>query len=297
VADLVPGYAERTTCLRAGGTYRERVLSREVSMRRSVLLSLFLLLTLLVPQSAQAIVYGEPDDGHDYVGAFVGTVTDPETGSSFLVQVCTGTLIDPDVVLSAAHCFVGLEEFGITDMHFTLDAVIDADMDGVVDPSVRLLSGEAVPHELFGSGGSNNTYDIAVFLLDAPVTSVAPAELPTAGFLDQRSVRDDTFVAVGYGTVRESRRQAFQGLGLGWRRMMAEQHLLSVRKAWAMFSMNQATGNGGTCYGDSGGPHLLGDVVVSLTVTGDTWCKATDLTYRLDTPWAREFLSRFVTLP
>ena len=61
--------------------------------------------------------------------------------------------------------------------------------------------------------------------------------------------------------------------------------------------MNVATGNGGTCYGDSGGPHFVGDTVVSITVTGDSMCKATDKTYRVDTPWAQEFLSQFVTIP
>ena len=61
--------------------------------------------------------------------------------------------------------------------------------------------------------------------------------------------------------------------------------------------MNQATGDGGTCYGDSGGPHFLADVVVSLTVTGDRWCKASDKTYRVDTQVARDFLANYVTLP
>jgi secreted trypsin-like serine protease len=67
--------------------------------------------------------------------------------------------------------------------------------------------------------------------------------------------------------------------------------------------MNQATGDGGTCYGDSGGPHFLGagstetDVVVSITVTGDTVCKATHKTYRVDTASARDFLDDFVDLP
>jgi hypothetical protein len=49
-----------------------------------------------------------------------------------------------------------------------------------------------------------------------------------------------------------------------------------------------STGSGGTCYGDSGGPHFLGGVesnlIVSITVTGDAMCRATDKTYRLDTP-------------
>ena len=38
-------------------------------------------------------------------------------------------------------------------------------------------------------------------------------------------------------------------------------------------------------------------MIVSITVTGDSVCKATDKTYRLDTPAARDFLDGFVTLP
>ncbi|HKI22367.1 MAG TPA: hypothetical protein VKA24_03010 [Gaiellaceae bacterium] len=65
--------------------------------------------------------------------------------------------------------------------------------------------------------------------------------------------------------------------------------------------MNPSTGSGGTCYGDSGGPHFLGgmtsSLLVSLTVTGDAMCRATDLTYRLDTYVAQEFLSPFGLVP
>jgi hypothetical protein len=37
--------------------------------------------------------------------------------------------------------------------------------------------------------------------------------------------------------------------------------------------------------------------IVSITVTGDAMCRATDKTYRLDTPAARDFLDDFVALP
>jgi hypothetical protein len=36
---------------------------------------------------------------------------------------------------------------------------------------------------------------------------------------------------------------------------------------------------------------------VSVTVTGDAVCKATDVTYRLDTHVARDFLDDFVVVP
>ena len=63
--------------------------------------------------------------------------------------------------------------------------------------------------------------------------------------------------------------------------------------------MNASTGNGGTCYGDSGGPNFLGDtgVIAAITITDDAVCRSTNVVYRLDTPSARAFLYDHVTLP
>ena len=109
---------------------------------------------------------------------------------------------------------------------------------------------------------------------------------------------------MGYGAVRESKNGGINSLMPGSARKVAEQTINSVNKAWVTFSMNPSTGNGGTCYGDSGGPHFLGDkgdankTIVAITVTGDTFCRSTDKTYRLDTPNARAFLDDFdVDLP
>ena len=71
---------------------------------------------------------------------------------------------------------------------------------------------------------------------------------------------------------------------------MATGGLLAVNPSWLRISMNPARGNGGTCYGDSGGPNFLGaggsetNVVAAITITGDAMCRATNVTYRLDTP-------------
>ncbi len=63
--------------------------------------------------------------------------------------------------------------------------------------------------------------------------------------------------------------------------------------------MNASTGNGDTCYGDSGGPNFLGDtnVIAAITITGDAVCHSTNVVYRLDTESARAFLDDYVTLP
>src|SRR5215211_7060840 len=134
---------------------------------------------------------------------------------------------------------------------------------------------------------------------------ITPAQLPTAGLLDQlkatHQLDDRTFTAVGYGTVREDKTGGPHSLFFDGVRRYALQHALNLEKAWLLLSMNPSTGNSGTCYGDSGGPHFLGgvdsDLVVSITITGDVWCRATDKTYRIDTPAARAFLDDFVTLP
>ncbi len=267
---------------------------------RRVLVAVFLGILPLVaaPQGAWAISYGEPDNGeHPNVAALVAVLTDAQTGVTTRQRFCTGTLIDRDMVLTASHCFAGVAaELPGASIYVTFADVIDADGDQFVDESVELLSGTPHSHPLFGSGGQNDPHDIAVFELDAPARET-PATLPEAGLLDDHSLRAETFTAVGYGLVRETNRKAYQSILPSYRRMQADQHINSVTKAWVTFSMNLATGNGGSCYGDSGGPHFLGEVVVALTVTGDSVCKATDTSYRIDTAPARAFLAQYVTLP
>lgn len=242
---------------------------------------------LLMAAPAGAITFGELDgDLHPNVGAVVAEF--PDEG---LFNICSGTLIAPDVFLTAAHCI--------------LDQELWVSFDTTFDQDSELLSGTAHAHPLFASGAQNNTYDIAVIVLDKPVDAVEPADLPTAGLLDglkaDGTLRDRIFTAVGYGTVRETKTGGPHGFVENFDRRYALQTANTLLKSWLQLSMQPSTGDGGTCYGDSGGPHFLGDetsnLVVSITVTGDAMCRATDTTYRLDTPSARAFLAEYVTVP
>jgi hypothetical protein len=64
--------------------------------------------------------------------------------------------------------------------------------------------------------------------------------------------------------------------------------------------MNPATNDGGTCYGDSGGPNFIGagvneiKVIGGLSVTGDTVCRATNVIIRLDTTVAHQFIDPYL---
>jgi hypothetical protein len=256
-----------------------------------------LLLAMFAP--AFAITYGEPDgNAHTNVGSMVAVI--PDLG---VFQWCSGTLIDENVFLTASHCTAPVDDF-LADFP---GAQMLVTFDPVISENSTYYSGTwyTNPNYLAGNGASD-TGDIAVIVLDeAP--GIAPASLPTAGLLDELKaehvLKDTMFTAVGYGTVRNTRKTGPAGILDNLDRNRVDQEYLSLTKAWLTLSMNQATGNGGTCYGDSGGPHFIHlngqetDIVASLTVTGDAVCKASDKTYRTDTAAARQFLSQFVDLP
>ena len=79
--------------------------------------------------------------------------------------------------------------------------------------------------------------------------------------------------------------------------------LNTVTQSFLKISQNGSHGDGGTCYGDSGGPNFLGagatetNVIAGITITGDTSCGSTNVDYRLDTASARGFLAPYVSVP
>jgi hypothetical protein len=248
---------------------------------------------VLIGGPAGAIVYGQFDGNrHPYVGALVAEWR--EEGQKDLL--CSGTLIeDQDVFLTAAHCteFLRSIDIGPDEVWVTFDPTFDENS--------PLIPGTYFSHPGFNHRASDPK-DLAVVLLDQP-HNATPAELPTLNLLGQmkaaRTIDDQRYTAVGYGTVRETRKGGFGGILDNDQRRFATQTYNALTGSWLKLSMNQATGDGGTCYGDSGGPHFLGssNLIVSVTVTGDAVCKASDVTYRLDTQVARDFLDDFVAVP
>jgi secreted trypsin-like serine protease len=260
--------------------------------RRILFICLILIVALIIVIPVQAITFGQPDgDGHPNVGAMI--VQEPD-GVKYLY--CSGTLIAPDVFLSAAHCTAAAAYYG-AEPH---DAYVT--FDPVWDENATLHRGTYHLNPNYGHD-SHDLNDVAVIILDEPITDIEPASLPEAGLLatmkKDKELKGQQFVTVGYGTLRDDKTGGPHALGDYGERYFAEQTFQALKPYWLQISMNPSTGSGGTCYGDSGGPHFLGDsdMVVSLTVTGDAWCRATDVTYRLDTDSARAYLSQFVELP
>ena len=262
--------------------------------RKLLILAIIVVIMLAVVPIARAITFGQPDgNGHPNVGAMI--VQEPD-GIKYLY--CSGTLIAPDVFMTAAHCTYAAAAYG-ADPH---DVYVS--FDPVLDENATLYQGTYDLNPNYGHD-MHDLHDVAVIMLDEPIpnTDIVPAELPPAGLLTDmkkaHQLKGQEFVTVGYGRLRNEKTRGPHAIGDAGERYYAEQTFQALKPYWLQISMNPSTGNGGTCYGDSGGPHFLGDsnMVVSLTVTGDAWCRATDVTYRLDTDSARSYLSQFVTLP
>jgi len=250
-------------------------------MRRNLVAVVALVALLLVVAPAQAITNGQPDGNkHPNVGALVS----PTQYSDGTWLYCSGTLISPTVFLTAAHCDEGTSRVTVT-------------FDPEYKAGDRTYTGTWHADPLYGHDQSD-PHDIAVVVFDKPIKGITPAELPTAGSLSNLS-GSQQFTSVGYGAYQVTNDPGGHQYLYNDVRMVATGTLNSINPAWLRISMNPSTGNGGTCYGDSGGPNFLGttSIVAATTITGDAICRSTNVTYRLDTQSAREFLGQYVTLP
>ncbi len=239
------------------------------------------LATALMVGSAGAITDGVADgNSHPSVG---GLVNDTQYSDGTWLY-CSGTLISPTVFLTAAHC--GDDN---TRVRVTFDPAYQAG-----DP---IFSGTFHADPLY-SHVQSDPHDIAVVTLDKPIKNIQPSALPAAGSLSKLS-GTQTFTPVGYGAYDVVNGPGGKTYLYDDVRMVAVGTLNSINPNWLRISMNSAHGDGGTCYGDSGGPNFLGSstVLAAITITGDAVCRATNVVYRLDTPAARTFLATFVNLP
>jgi secreted trypsin-like serine protease len=248
-------------------------------VRRTVLIAVVLVATLGVASPATAITYGVPDgDAHPNVGGLIA----PQAYSDGTWLYCSGTLIAPRIFLTAAHC----GDAAVERVRVSFDTAY-------VDGKSKVYAGTFYASPAFSSN-QDDPNDIAVVVFDKEVKGITPARLPEADSLSDLP-GDQQFTSVGYGAYAFVRGQFLYNDV----RMVATGTLFTINSAWLRISMNPALGDGGTCYGDSGGPNFLGttDVIAATTITGDAACRATNVTYRLDTLSARAFLDDYVTLP
>jgi Trypsin len=273
--------------------------------------------TLSVPAVAINTYNATPAPERTEVGSLVAQWDDdgdPSTPDR-VDWVCSGTMISPTVFLTAAHCTTDWPE------GTRLGVSLDQDTQSALDAAA---TSEATPGDVFDAvaeegtphshpaypGPASDPHDIAVLEFDGDSAAAlaeydfTPATLPTLGQLSNmspgaRNALD--YTVVGYGTNEASRGPGGHTHGGGGVRMKAPESFNSLTESWLKLDMHAQHGNGGACYGDSGGPNfgrIDGQLVLlGTTITGDVPCYATNVTYRMDTPSAREFLKQYVDLP
>jgi hypothetical protein len=250
--------------------------------------------------SASAITYGFVDSNNVYsnTGAFI--VKSPTTGQIF--PICSGTMITTDVFLTASHCtsyFTQvLEPAGYT-AYVSLDQSIP--FGSLTSNKTKLLEVAYVVTNPNYNQSQSDSGDIGVLILESSVRGVTPATLPTCNLLDQLAAQNGlktaVFTNVGYGL-----QNRVVGGGVPYfqdvnpiPRMYSFSSFNSLNGGYLRLSQNPSTGNGGTCFGDSGGPNFLTlngqQILVAITITGDSVCRSTNVVYRLDTVSAQGFFA------
>lgn len=252
--------------------------------------------TIAAPEGIRAIVNGEPT-GSSYgnVGALLFDFDN--NGISGDDLFCTGSLITPTVFLTAAHCVV--TQYTPPGSQFYVSFSSD-----LYSKSFKSIKATGYVYDPNYGHDQANLNDLALVFLPANSTrGITPLQLPPAGYLDQLSAQGALskalFVNVGYGT--SSTRTGQPGFPFDGVRKSSLSEFMGLQPTWLGLLMNQsATGQGGDCYGDSGGPKFLNgnpNMVLATVTTGDYPCRATTWDWRLDTQEARTFLGKYVPLP
>lgn len=234
--------------------------------------------TLVLAGPSQAVVGGEPDTAHPYVAALQIPLELPVTETTRF-GLCSGAMISPTVMVTAAHCFPG-SPWPVL-VHF-----------GPAVPSGVAIPGVAIRHSGFtpapGGIGGALTNDLAVVLLQGPAPVASFASLPAAGQADTLGKKESVTV-VGYGV------GAFVGpMPVGERvRRAADMEVVDRNGLGAGSHLRLSPRGADACFGDSGGPALSGETILAVNSFSTNGRCQGSYAYRLDTPAAMSFLAQF----
>ncbi len=236
-----------------------------------------------------AIVFGWPDgEDHPYVGLMVADV-DGEPAWR-----CSGTLIAPQVFLTAGHC-----TFEATGARVWFDTDL-TDNEEYPYGGETSVEGTPIPHPNFsGALTIPQTSDVGLVILDEPVTDLGFGELPAVGLADELNTAPGSEAMlniVGYGRQQVKPENIAEKVRFQATPMLVELNG-AISGGWNIhLSSNpgEGGGTGGTCYGDSGGPALAeegSNVVLGVgSFVFNSNCRGVGYYYRVDTEYAQDFI-------
>jgi len=252
-------------------------------------------MALVMITPTRAITNGQPDAGrHPYVGLIVF-----DTKTKEAAWRCSGALLSATVVLTAGHCTDGAVAARVW-----FDEVVQGNPEY---PSSGATSYDGTPYTMpgfcIGCGKGLPGFDfrdVGVVVLSEPFALGVYAQLPSAGLVDQLKNKTPLDL-VGYG-VQELPRGHPPHVWDGLRnRFYAPSELVSGKFAhsaeFMRIAMNPGGGSGGTCFGDSGGPSLLGGTAIVLAVDSYATnynCTGVGYSSRVDIPEVLKWINGFL---
>ena len=260
----------------------------------------------MAPGDPAFIVNGTFDATNTYrnVGALI--VKRLRDGQVF--PECSGTLIAPTVFLTAGHCTSFVASLSPADFAIGVSFANPIPWGDLTNAQSAVIPATSIVTDPDYNQRQSDPADLGVIIIPAQATAGIPsATLPTLGLLDElrasHVLQDKQFTAVGYGLFAR-----VVGGGTPFfldynpePRQYASSSFNALSPGYLRLSQNPSHGDGGTCFGDSGGPNFISVngtlVLAATTVTGDPNCRSTNVDYRLDTETARRFLGAFVSLP
>ena len=257
-------------------------------MRKKFVLGILMFAVLALAAPVLAVTNGQPDgNGHPYVGVAIQFIPD-QPG---FVTVCSGAALSSTRFLTASHCFdPALPVFVSYKTGAPFSLATDFTQ-GTFHPNPDWC--QACDPGLPGF----DTHDVAVIALNSPANPGSFAVLPSAGLVDTLPMGTAVDI-VGYGVqgfVRGGGKP--QQVFLFTRyyapsRLIASNNVQSVE--FIKLSANPAQGKGGTCFGDSGGPDLLGGTNIILAVNSYVTngnCAGVTYSNRVDLPSILAFIN------
>jgi hypothetical protein len=261
-------------------------------LKRLLLAAVVSASALLAPSAAKPLIGGEATGTGSFtnVGAF-GVIRD-----GAFHEICSGTLMAPNVVLTAGHCtfFFHDAEQGGANILFTLDpaptatsTMYDATAFYTHPDYVDRLNGNS-KCGLFGQC----TTDVGLAALSTSPTGVAPATIAPVGFVDTLDLKTQMFNIVGYGVEGFSNANTPLGSDGGTRKVGTFAALGQDVTAERFLKLSGAHFDDETCFGDSGGPVFANGRIVAVVSFGQSLvCSSNGYYTRLDTASVASWIS------